>query len=281
MNFISLTLHLRPIAAGAKTFFTRNWGIGNFEIEKPIDRNAPLQTTLYATTNDHHYLCLIVTEVSFQNSWDSFVIFCRDNALPVKLFLVYASGSEFPKQQDILLAKNRGVGILQVDESGNGTVLLDPLSLSLTSLRPVGAHEFPRNYREAVTAAESTFKNGDPSKGCAKLYEEIEALSRKLARITHQKRFWRSYNPARKFSGKKNWGPLMKDFMNELDNQKCPGLPITLVGAVFGLTAHRNDSSHKPETMKKLIERDRRLRTRFETARDILSDLIEAGKKIK
>jgi hypothetical protein len=57
---------------------------------------------------------------------------------------------------------------------------------------------------------------------------------------------------------------------------KCPELAPALINRLIAITPHRNDTGHKPASLKKLIQRDRQLRTRFETAVDDLQALVQA-----
>lgn len=280
MSFLSLTLHLRPIAEGAILFFQNRYGIRStqWNIEKPIAPDAPYATTFYGATNDYHFLCVDVLEASITSSLEAFVTFCKERNLPVKLFLAYDPESEYPKKDDVRIARSRGLGILEVNENGQGTLLFDALSLSLTGVR-VDLEDFPPRYRTPVATAENTFKNGDPSKGCSQLYDEIEAVSRRLAQRTHRRKYWNNFSANRDFQG--NWAPLMRVFMNELDESKCPTIPRTLLAQVYAISDPRNQSAHRPRSLRQLKERDRRLRTRFETARDLLLDLVRADQRTR
>jgi hypothetical protein len=47
------------------------------------------------------------------------------------------------------------------------------------------------------------------------------------------------------------------------------------------MTTHRNESGHKPDSLKVLAKRDRELRTRFESAADTLFDLIQQSRHLR
>jgi hypothetical protein len=46
-------------------------------------------------------------------------------------------------------------------------------------------------------------------------------------------------------------------------------------------TEYRNETGHKPASLPKKIERDKQLRTRFESAMDELGRLIEAARPLR
>ena len=120
-------------------------------------------------------------------------------------------------------------------------------------------------------------------KGCSLLYDEIEEVVRKIAKKTHQKGFWfapkSGSKPMRLKFETHPWEKLMSILMQNLDPQKCKFLGPSLLGRVLGITQHRNDSAHK-KTLAAMKKRDRELRTRFESATDILFDLVVAAKPL-
>lgn len=61
----------------------------------------------------------------------------------------------------------------------------------------------------------------------------------------------------------------------------CPGLTPAFLARIHGVTPHRNESGHKPANEELLKKRDRELRTRFESAVDLLGDLIVAVKPLR
>jgi hypothetical protein len=68
--------------------------------------------------------------------------------------------------------------------------------------------EFPPRYRSALADAENTFRNGSPAQGCLLVQQEIEQLSRRIARKTQTKNLWRPLKPgerAPRFSDKTAW----------------------------------------------------------------------------
>jgi hypothetical protein len=181
-------------------------------------------------------------------------------------------------------ASSLGVGLLEIGKP-RVTVRSEPVLLSLQGLRRVDRAAFPSKYRQALVAAEQTFLQGNPVKGCAAVYDEVEALSRRLAEHTYQRGFWKSGSPnskpiALKF-GKDSWVSVMKALLRNLDGATLPSITEGLVHAVIALAPHRNESGHKVQKTKDLVRRDSQLRTRFEHAVDIFKDLIAAARPFR
>lgn len=286
MKFRILSEALRPVARSTARYFSDNWGVSRFRVEEALPTtNVARRPTLHAVTRDKQILCIEVSESPFPRGLDSFVLDCINNCVPMRLFIaVPASSSNDNFKADLARARNCGVGVLEVSDN-EVTKLCDALSLSLVSVRPVTARDFPKKYRMALSRAYGTFRDGDPVKGCSTVYDEVEALSRRVAEKTQKKGLWHALKPGEKapkinFETAK-WSTLIRILMEHLDHKKHKSLTQSLLGSLLGLTTARNESSHKIKTVSDLVRRDKRLKTRFENAIDILSDLIRATKSLR
>lgn len=286
MNYRILSNHLWPTAEAAIQFFSKEWGVTSFKGEEPIHVGISYRPTISAQTQDHCYLCIEVSESAYPVPLDSFVLDCKNAGLPVKLFVAMPRGHIDPRYyENSRRAMNSGVGLLQVDDQ-MGEIVYGALPLSITGCRRISKGDFPAKYRTALSDAEYTFKNGNPVKGCAVIFDEIESLCRKIAKKIAAKGLWRPLKAGEKFP-KVNletgaWQRVMELLLNYLDykNCNCPRLDMPLIARVIGIIPHRNDSGHKVKTIKAAIKRDSELRTRFEHATDLLSDLIKASKPL-
>jgi hypothetical protein len=159
-----------------------------------------------------------------------------------------------------------------------------PLSLSLCALRNHDKQSFPLKYRYAITHGEEVFRSGEPAKGVSLIYDEVEDIIRKLAARVDKIGLWRTLKPGEKRPKyrlkKDSREKITKLLIDHVDFQRCK-VPQPLLGRVWGITPHRNDSAHKPTSMKTLIQRNTELRTRFETAADILRDLCVATSSLR
>jgi hypothetical protein len=285
MNFRILGESLRPMADAVVKHFDDEIGIATFAEEEPIHPDVA-RPTLHAVTSDHHYLCIEFSETTpYPPTLDRFVLDCKTQCLPVRLYVAVVANSTDPNfQRDFNRARENGVGIIEVKEQ-TVRILHEPLSLSLAGLRKIPKQSFPKKYRLALAQAEATFKQGNPAKGCSQVYDEIEDLTRKIAKKTLKRKIWRSTRagkPEPVFNlSKGNWATLIELLMVQLDPGLPPRIPKALWAKILGLTPHRNDTGHKPKSKAALIKRDTTLRTQFENAVDTLLELIEASRSLR
>ena len=195
--------------------------------------------------------------------------------LPVLLFVAIPKGVSGKKYTDGLKrAQKNGVGVLEID-GVSGEALNQPLALSLQGLRPLSPKVFPAKYRQAVTGADSIFRNGEPNKACAIVFDELEAACRSLVKkYINSNRF-----ATRMDVDKAAWAQLMRELDRSLDRSpgNIPLVDSALIARIIGVTSHRNQSGHKPATRAQRVNRDGRLRTRFEDGADILEELLRAA----
>lgn len=283
MIYRLLPQSLHTTADAAIRFFRTNHGATGFEIEQAIDPNVSYVTTLKAKLHDHHTLCVEVRPSAAINPIAQFVIDCMTGCRPVFLYIAIPKGttdSEFQKNQKD--AKQCGIGIVEVDEDGGGSVLQTAVSLSLAGVRRIKPNDYPQKYRQSLANAESTFLNGNPSKGCSEVYDEIEAVSRRLAHKVAKRGIWA---PGKFDIDKGAWAALLKSLMNGINygllKPICPDLTDILFAELIGLTSYRNDTGHRPKNSKALMARDKQLRTRYEDACDRFRKLTNAVKPLK
>jgi hypothetical protein len=206
--------------------------------------------------------------------------------IPVLLYVALAPDSPAPPLDDLKNARKKGVGTLATDIApGNNQLLHQALSLSLTGVRRPNISEFPAKLRQPVSNATTKFLAGAPDDACLDLYKEVEQISRRLADCIHKNNYWLSGNPLPKKLRwpKDQWARVIKAIIEHVDLNKvnCPQLTAPLLNRIAGITDFRNEVGHKPRSTKELIKRDTSLRTRFESAHDMLRDLAEAVKPLK
>jgi hypothetical protein len=285
MNFTYLSKTLVPTAERAVLFFKESHGISGFKVEEGILPTLPYRPTLQAATPDHHILCVEVSESPYPPVLESSVLDAITQTIPIKLYVAFPSDPLPPDYKTrVDRARSHGVGVIEVTLHET-KVIHPPISLSLVGLRRVERNEFPAKYRSPLAEAETTFRGGSPSAGCLLVYSEIESLSRRIAKKTKARGMWRALRPGEKAPkvnfDKGAWAKVMDVLIDHLDPTKCPTPDHALLSRVAGLTAPRNDSGHKPGNRAALIRRDRALRTRFEHAVDILSELIEGSRHLR
>lgn len=274
---------LHATANAAMSWFVKNWGIpkANFQIEAEVESDVGFRPTFVARTRDGHILCVEVSDTIYKNTLDSFVLDCQRTGRPIKLVVAVAkpiSDPDYPKKHR--QAKRAGVGILEVNEK-SGELIERPLSLTLASLRPVKADEFPTRYRESLVSAEGIFRDGEPSKACLSVYEELEDCFRKFARKCEQDGIW--VKPPKMNLDTVAWAKLVASVKGGIERRDRKARLVTdaLLSRVHGVTSYRNESGHKPNTEAARRSRDAALRTRFESAIDLLKEFVNATKPFK
>lgn len=277
---------LHPVADQTITYFRNKRGVSksSIKIEQPIEKelSLPYRPTFSGKTSDSYILCVEVSESVYHNSLDAFVLECINKCIPAKLFIAIPKGTKDPDfAQKLNAAKDRGVGVLEISAS-SGSVIQEALPLSLAGVRPILVQEFPAKLRENLHRAEMIFKGGSPDKACSLIFDEIESICRTMGKKTVDGGFWTKDPGNFKFESGP-WASLMTLLATSLDikKSKCPQLTQAFLARIHGTTPHRNDSGHKPGNEEALKKRDRELRTRFESAVDLLADLISAVKPLR
>lgn len=275
-RFLDRSLH--QYAEAARMFVATEFGIpkSKFEIEAPVHDAIGFTPTLHARTRDHHILAIEVSPTYYTQTLDGFALDCQRESVPVKLFVAVPPNSSGGLLKDLERAADHGVGIVKLGSVPK--VLHGALSLSLTGVRRPDPKEYPAKYRSAVAAALQTFLNGDPAKGCLLLYEEIEHVTRRVAAKADSARAWRKGPVLSQNWDKVSWASITDVLAEHLDAQKlgCASLTKALVSRIAGVVPYRNEAGHKPKDLKQLMKRDRELRTRFESAADLLRDVARA-----
>ena len=164
----------------------------------------------------------------------------------------------------------------------SSSITQNAIDLSLAAVRRTNSQDLLRKHRQAFKDAEHTFLNGDPSKGCSRVYEEIEELTRKLATKAASKGWWQPGTLDLKNGPWRTIVTRMSGQFNFNDvQQTCPKLDGALFNRIGGLTSHRNESGHKPRSRIALVRRDAQLRTRYEHASDVFIEVQDATRPLR
>jgi len=278
-QILPVTLH--DSANATIEWFVQNWGIrrNSILVEQAFHSDVEFRPTFFAKTNDGHLLCVEVSESIYSNTLDSVVLDCREKGLPVKLIVAVPKDTDDPEYaKKLRTAKRAGVGIFH---QASGQIIQQPLSLSLAGLRPTDVLQFPTKYRQSLQTAHQTFRDGNPNKACSDVYDELEALCRRFAKKCVAKNYWTNTRNIDLDNGA--WTTLMRDIERNLKRSDADIRKVTptLLSRVVGVTPHRNDSGHLPRNLAERVRRDQALRTRFESAVDLLKDLVEATSALR
>lgn len=283
MTYRALPAHLHAIAEHARSFFVRERGVSGIVIEAEVHADLNLRPTFHGRTRDHHTVAVEVTESGYTDALDGFVLDCQRLGLPVQLFIAVPKGSPADITPLMRRARPRGVGVLEVGPAGGCHMFNSALSLSLTALRRTDTGRFPARYRQALAEAQDTFLNGDPVKGCSRVYDEVEGVTRRLATKASTKGLFNAGAAALAppTFDTAPWKIVLDYLRRHLNLGALPTLNDQMLSRVIGLTTFRNLTGHKVSRRQDLIRRDSQLRTRFEDAVDLLEDLVNATRSLR
>ncbi len=279
-TFTYLQPQQQDTANAAIDWFKANWGISAkyIEVEAEVKPDIRLRPTFVARTNDHHTLCIEVMSSAYHQRLDSFILACQKDSLPVLMFVAVPKDfRDRDLNSNLKAARTAGVGILEVGKN-SGDLRSNALSTSLTGVRAVDLKSFPAKYRQSLQQAEQSFRDGQPAKACSMVYDELEAAFFKFATKCEKNGLWTPKNPISTYG----WANLVKA-MNSLDrsHKGTKAVSDLMLASMLSVTPHRNESGHKPKDQTELIKRDKRLRTRFESAVDLLHEFLTATSSLK
>jgi hypothetical protein len=287
MKYNYLPEHLHPVADAVAKYLRDNRGLTGFIAEAEVFKQLSYRPTLQCRTRDGYFVCVEVLDEPYNATLDAVIADCIRDNLPIKLYVAYpeASVTNTATYKSLLeRAERNGLGVIELKSTGVH-VIHDPCALSLVSVRAIDKKRYPPKYRDALSDAEATFKRTSPVKGCSLLFDEIEHLSRRIAEETKLKGYWRKLKHGEKPPkiNLKNgaWQRVIETLDDHLVRSKFPGLTKPLIGRLIGIIPFRNESGHKPSSLAAIIRRQNELRTRFESASDLLFDLIQASKALK
>jgi hypothetical protein len=282
-----LATHLHDTADAAIRYMLSEFGLSatTVKVEEEIHADVDFRPTLHALTSERQLVCVEVVDSLYPRELQMFVLSCKNHSIPVKLYCAFPSGTVTQVDTKALqFASENGIGILEINPfTGHGRLLNQPpVALSLGGLRKFDLSAYQGKLRPSLRTAVDTFRSGNPSKGCSQVYDEIEQLTRRIGKKCER------IHGALKSTGKIDWDSapwhsaleFLKGNLN-ISVAKCPLLKGQLFNRLIGMTEFRNDSGHKPATLKKMIERDIALKTRFESAMDDLAKLSEAARPLK
>ncbi len=283
-TYRALPDNLKEYADATHKYLSKELGLTAIKIEHEVHREIEFRPTLSAISTDKHIICAEVVEQLFTPDIETFVLACRNHSLPVKLYVTVRKGQfQAYDLKALKFARENGVAILEISPPNHGVLITNqPVSLSLGGLRTFSLSEFPAKYREPLKQAIETFKSGNPAKGCSEVYDEIEQLTRRIG--------WKCAGITGGLKKKGNvdwdkdsWANVLEFLKSNVDKTAigCLNLNNQLFSRLIGITEYRNETGHKPSSLQKKIDRDKQLRTRFESAMDELGCMIEAARPLR
>jgi hypothetical protein len=285
MLYKSLPENLHAHADTIADYLREDRGVTHFKAEEPIESDLQYRPTIQGVGPDKYIVAVEVQDKPDTGVLDSVVLDCVSRAIPVKLFLAFPEPVAAMPHQVVENIHKKGMGLIEMRATGP-VVLAEALPLSLFGYR-LDRLRFPAKLRGTLLEADNTFRSGSPPKACSLIYEEIEGLSRELVKKTKKKKMWRKLRTGEKPSKLDlDNGPWEKvlDYFEDfylVNKKKVPNLTSNLIHRIAATTTPRNQAAHKPRTLKERVQRDQELRTRFESAVDLLFDLVKVLSEVK
>jgi hypothetical protein len=284
MLYKILPENLHSAADRAVDFLRNDRGVTNFKSEEAIDADLQYRPTAYGISPEKYIVAIEVQDRPDMAVLDSAVLDCATRSLPIKLFVVFPEPATPWPERDVEKIHQRGVGAIEV-RPATSVVLREALPLSLFAYR-LDRQLFPKKLRGTLLDAENALRSNNPPQGCTILYQEIEDMSRKMIEKTKKKKLWRKLKAGEKASrlnlGTGAWEKVLELFEDfyVVDRKKVPDLTANLIHRIEASTSYRNQSAHKPKTTQERRDRDRETRTRFESAADLLLDIIKVSSQV-
>lgn len=283
MSYKILAPEQFEIADQVKKYLSGTMGLSKIKVEESIDASLDYRPTFTAQSQDHHLICVDVSEALVNSTRANFISQCERQGRAVKFYVAIASTNYTDFAKDFKEAKRTGIGIIEVNLLTNTYEILNqPLSLSLTGLRPFQMPDFPKKYRQTIMTAIELFKSGEPNKACSLIYDELESLTRKLAIKSYNAGEWSTTltNPGH-LKDRMAWASVIKHLRDDLNRSgKYKVVTEAMMSRLHGVTTYRNDSGHKSNDTKALQKRDNQLRTRMESAIDLLHELATISNQL-
>jgi hypothetical protein len=284
VNFRALPSQLHETGERIARYFEEERGLSRFKIEESVGGEIEYRPTLQTLTREFHDVWIEVSELPYLRSLDTVVLHCVTNTVPVKLYVAFPAGTATTEYKTLIDdARRKGVGVIEVTDAACH-VIHEALPLSLIGVRKEAHKAFPPRYRSVLSTAEETFRLGDPAKGCSLIYDEIENLSRRIAKKIHARNLWKTNPkgpPKIKFDTAP-WDTIMDHLLNHVQAGALPPyMNKALLIRVTAMIEARNAAGHKPRNRKDRLRRDRELRTRYETAVDVLRDFTAAARPLR
>lgn len=283
LRFTFLAPALHPVAERVGSHFRNDQGVTRLRPEVEVDPEVHYQPTLVGVGEDGYTVCVDVTDGPFTGSLESVVLACGSRNLPVKLYLAIPEGVSDTVFRDTHgKCQEHHVGLIVV--GARCRVVENSMPMTFLGFRRPDKSKFPRKYRQALADAENLIETGDPAKGCSLVYDELEALTRRIAEWVLDNGYVDLTTPIPKMDLEAGpWAKVIELVDRHADfaqlKTTAPSLDHALLSRLAGIVPYRNATGHKPANRRERMIRDAQLRTRFEHAVDTLLDVSQAVRR--
>ena len=265
--FELLDNELFDTASLAKAKIAQRYALKKCEIEKSFSPHISFVPTLHWKTNTHLILCE-VSNRPFPITIKEVFADISVKGMPVKIFVAYPKNAMTDIKEyhnDILKAKEYGIGLLSIDDSKIATVEYPGISIPL-HLSKLDISKYIKIIRPSVEEAfESYMIDGKPDVGLQKLGQLIENIVLNIAKQAKKKgKFTNSaFNPPKFIA--------QSSLLDKMITEKV--IDIGILGNCKSFAKERNSVSHKPSTSKEVKTIEEKLKSNFLFGLKILEEI--------
>jgi hypothetical protein len=267
MSKYNLPTHLQSIADGAETLIKVKYGLANALIETQIDPNLLWRPTLHWKTKTGYIACE-VHETPLPASVRTAFGDGQTTDLPIKIIVAHPtshslSQSDYIKESN--QAKRFGCGLVTINDDGSGQFQHLGIEIPLYLPSP-NFTNYVKKLRAEVQHAYELYINGDPRHGVQEIGQLIENI---IVHLADQAKKNGALTTGRFTSPDVYYAQatLIEDLMHDkvIDN--------AILGKCRGFVEDRNGSSHKPKSIKKAIDVNRKLKNAMSGGLLILEEI--------
>lgn len=269
MNFSVLPSHLHAFAESANFIIKNRYGLPDGIVEQAIEPDIPLQPTLHWKTKTHYIACEVAERpfpISIKQQFADLV----STGQPIRIIVAHPMENGLSLkdyQADTKKSKMLGIGYMGVDDSKNGDIDYQGISLAL-HITPINLKQFKNSLKPFVAEAyEHYMLKGDPDVGLQKIGQLIENIIYNIAVQAKKKGLFTCsrFNPPSFIA--------QSLLIDEMINANILDVPI--LGRCRDFANDRNAVSHKAKSRKQAAEIENKLKENFIIGTRILKDLPE------
>jgi hypothetical protein len=260
---------LLSVAESVKTKLENRHNLKEVNIEEIIDSRINWKPHLHWVNNYHIFTCEISNRPFPTNMYEIYSE-VNNGGKPIRMFVAYPSKNNLTSEElhsDILKAKSYGIGLICVSESGDSSVIYNGLPVNLVLAQNIvnEIEKFHFKLRPLIKNAIETYMDGYPKHGVQELGQLIESAIRHLAiKAKKTGKYASGGNPN---DDTYSFGNIVDDLIREKI------IKADILGKCRGFVEDRNRVSHKPRSIQKALDQEKKLKEDFLQGLRILEDL--------
>lgn len=239
------------------------------KIEQAIDSSIKWRPHMH-WIQDYHIIACEVSNRPFPSNMNEIFAEISVGGQPIKIFVAYPLKNDLSSEElhnDIIKAKIYGIGLICVDDSKRCNIISKglPVNLVIPQTTVNDFSKYHKKLKPLIKNAVESYTDGYPKHGVQELGQLIESSIRYLA--IKAKRLGHYSSGGDPNSDSYSFGKIVDDLIRERI------INAAILGKCRGFVEDRNRVSHKPRSLKKVVELEIKLREDFLQGLRILEDL--------